>query len=807
MLGGSSSGRSWAGRAAGAAFALGASVAVFGAGAQGCLDRPVVPIKPGGSGVIATKIRVTRIDKVDLLLVVDNSASMADKQSELGRRIPLLVKELTAPDIDPVTTKAKFQAIADLHVGVLSSSLGSHGTSACAPSATNEHNNDHGHLMPRTDYAEKNGWVQPTDTGDPSPAACPTPVTASALSWVLDPKKDPSAQFQGPGGATQLQTAAACVVSSVREDGCGYEETWESMYHFLIDPQPYLSAEVKCTFGATGDACGTNKIEVKGQDDEVLKERKAFLRNDSLLAVVVLSDENDFSLKPAQLNWLPWGYGAGQMQRGWKACEGVPDDFEPETGAEYNDLHTKYGCFSCFENTADPGGNCGVPWAKDKLNNDPDGRNERGFHMIQRFGYNFLWSRQRYVDAFKNGTVPGINDKGELVGLPNPIFAGGFRTPDLIVVAGLVGVPLKLVQDPTTGAPKVLGPDDWDKIISGDLKKRDPHMVESIAPRTALGLPKYAGDRSIDPVNGGDRDVLEGDDLQYACIAKRSTVDKGTDCVGPNPEANNPLCATGGTQPYFKAYPGLRHLRILHDLGASGFAASLCNNTYAPAIQGIIDKLQTALNSQCFKSVLNPNAATGEVNCLILESLVGAEVEAGKAKCEDLPGYCTPGAAPCRVTGSNFPPLDPAVAAGQLNLPITVVDAKTGAATQERVQATVDGGNVYAIGSDKVKHLVCEMKQLIGRGVDPATTNSCLKDPAWKMASGDPAGGGWCYTTEPAVVGDACIKIGAPGTIRFEGNTEPKNGSEVFTLCFAGDAPTPTGSTSASVTKAYSEAP
>ncbi|MEO7095634.1 MAG: hypothetical protein ABI175_20420, partial [Polyangiales bacterium] len=604
------------------------------------------------------------------------------------------------------------------------------------------------------------------------------------------------------------------VVSSVKDDGCGYEETWESMYHFLVDPQPYLSAEVKCTFGATGDACGTNKIEVKGTDDEILKERKAFLRNDSLLAVIVLSDENDDSLKPAQLNWLPWGYGAGQMQRGWKACEGVPDDFEPETGAEYNDLHTKYGCFSCFENTADPGGNCGVPWAKDKVNNDPDDRNLRAFHQIQRFGYNFLWSRQRYVDAFKNGTVPGLNAEGALVGLPNPIFAGGFRTPDLIVVAGIVGVPLRLVAN-ADKTPKILSSDDWDKIISGDIAKRDPHMIESVAPRTALGLPKFSGDRKIDDPddaaktgNGGERDVTEGNDLQFACIAKRATTDKSNDCAGTNPETTNPLCGTGGTQPYFKAYPGLRHLRILHDLGASGFAASICSDTYAPAIQGIIDKLQAALNSQCFKSVLNPDPTTHEVSCLILESFTAAEVVGtGKTHCEDVPGYCTPGAAPCRVDNSSFPPLDPAIAAGQLNLPITVVDA-TGVAAQERVQATVEGGNVYAVGSDGVKHLICEMKQLIGRGVDPGTTKACLDDKEYKMAAGsDPAGGGWCYTTTPDVVGKNCIDGGNPGTIRFEGNTEPKNGSEVFTLCVAGEAPAPTGTTTASVSKSYSSAP
>ena len=93
-----------------------------------------------------------------------------------------------------------------------------------------------------------------------------------------------------------------------------------TMYHFLIEPMPYAKAEVKCTFGISGDACGSNKIEVTGLDEELLAQRKAFLRADSLLAVVVLSDENDASLKPAGLNWLPWGSANAKMLPGWAAC-------------------------------------------------------------------------------------------------------------------------------------------------------------------------------------------------------------------------------------------------------------------------------------------------------------------------------------------------------------------------------------------------------------------------------------------------------------------------------------------------------
>jgi len=708
----------------------------------------------------ATKIRVTRVDKVDLLLVVDNSLSMGDKQQKLAQEMPALIKALTNPDIDPKTGKPKWKPIADLHVGVISTSLGSHGTSACDPRVTNTHNDDRGHLLPR----EGEGVV-----------GCPVMTSATALSWAFDPRRTPGTMYSGAIGSVPMQTLSSCLVQSAGEDGCGYESTWESVYHFLIDPAPYASADVKCTFGSSGDACGNNKIEVKGIDSELIAQRNAFLRKDSLLAVIVISDENDASLKPASLNWLPWGYGQGQMQRGWEGCANVPDDFEPESAAEYNELHSKYSCFSCFENAANP--NCKSPWSLEKLNADIDGRNVRNFEMTRRFGYNFLWSRQRYVDGFSKAIAVGSDG----VTKANPIFAGGFRSSDLVIVSGIVGVPKVLVED--ASGPKLPTAGDWEKIV-GPSGKRDPHMIESIAPRITQGIKTFAGDRSIDDINGGDRDIADGDDLQYACIAKRA-IDKATiDCAGPDAATKNPLCDPGGKQPFLKAYPGLRHLRILKELGASAFVASICNESYRSAIDGIVQKMESVLSAQCLRSILYQNEATGEVNCLLFESLAADTID-GHARCEEVPGYCTPGATPCRRVGTDYPPVSAEAAASQLNLKIQVIQPD-GSAIDEKVQAQAIGGNVYATGSDGKRHLLCEMLQLAGGRVPAEETNACLHDPSYGETRMPSTGGGWCYSKDPVIVGDACIKNGAPGKMRFLGEVSLRKGSEVLTFCTDG---------------------
>jgi len=554
---------------------LAALVVACAAAATGCDQRSVVPLSSGGGGGWGAPPRTYRIDKLDLLFVVDNSISMADKQSELGRRIPELIASLTDPTPDPKTGRTS--NVVDIHVGVITSSLGSHGTSACAVEISNRANNDMAHLLPRSGEGGGTGFAAPSTGDTVTAAACPTPVTASPISWAFDPSA--SADYLGATGATQFGTAASCIVQSAREQGCGYEESLEAMYHFLIDPTPYQKAEVACTFGVSGDACGSNKIVVEGTDSILLAQRAAFLRPDSAVVIVHISDENDVSLKPAGLNWLPWGYGKGQMMRGWASCKSVPDSFEPETAADFMKLHNDYNCFSCFEKGDDP--NCKVPWATDPLNNDVDARNLRGFQMVQRFGYNFLWGRQRYVDGLTKSLV--MDKEFKLV--TNPLFAGGMRGPANIIFAAIAGVPPNLVSNPD-GTAKVLTAADWQK-IAGDTG-RDPHMIESIAPRA--GIPKYAGDRTVDPVNGGDRNISDGADLQYACIAPRTSTSSGNDCVGTSPHLRSPLCNSDGTQAYYKAYPGLRQLRVARDV--NGYAASICQPRLGDALKGLVTRLR-----------------------------------------------------------------------------------------------------------------------------------------------------------------------------------------------------------------------
>src|SRR6185369_11827920 len=76
----------------------GAAVLVAaGSMTAGCLRRPVTPATPQTTNVYINQIRQTGVDKIDLLFMIDNSISMADKQQILAEAVPVLVQRLIQP--------------------------------------------------------------------------------------------------------------------------------------------------------------------------------------------------------------------------------------------------------------------------------------------------------------------------------------------------------------------------------------------------------------------------------------------------------------------------------------------------------------------------------------------------------------------------------------------------------------------------------------------------------------------------------------------------------------------------------------
>jgi hypothetical protein len=547
----------------------------------------------GGSGGVPDPCHPTptkTTDKVDLLLTIDNSRTMADKQAILSLGVPELVGFFTNPscldpdgievanqpaqpsDPCPTGSARRFAPVRDLHIGIVSSSLGGHGADACTGTSIISEN-DKSHLLARTD---------PSGTSQ-----VPSYQSFGFLAW------DPDGQLQPPGEANQqaLVTSLQTMIGGVGEIGCGYESQLESWYRFLVDPNPYDTIYVQ-----------DSAAILDGTDDVLLAQRAAFLRSDSALIVLMATDENDCSTREggqyyfANLIYQPGSSNPYHLPKPRAACAIDPND---------------PCCRSCGQA---PGDGCSdnADDCDGSLSNLNDNVNLRCFDQKRRFGIDFLYPIDRYVTGM---TSLNVSDRDGNV-VPNPLFADpNGREPGMAYFAALVGVPWQdIARQNAMGQPDLIGGLSngspvgglqnacelqqngvWDVVV-GDLGQyvapEDPLMIESIEPRSGANpvtgdalAPPGAG-LLANPINGHEYSTPARSDLQYACIFP---LDQPRDCSDPTQigcdceDANNdnPLCQDGAgqfgtTQYYAKAYPGRRHLAVLEALGAQGIVGSIC---------------------------------------------------------------------------------------------------------------------------------------------------------------------------------------------------------------------------------------
>jgi hypothetical protein len=296
----------------------------------------------------------------------------------------------------------------------------------------------------------------------------------------------------------------------------------------------------------------------------------------------------------------------------------------------------------------------------------------RFFQPKRRFGVDPLFPITRYVNGLgfdgsgRPLTAPRVPNReaehpngGPYSGegnCTNPLFAAqlpasadkelcklplGGRDPSMVFFAAITGVPHQLLHfDPESAENSRLKDDDWEKIIGRDPLRYDfsgidPHMRESVEVR-----PELAG-KANDPIHGREWET-NGNDLQYACTfalkQKKPCTAAETDLCDCKPTSDSPVCdpADKGQQTRqqirAKAYPGIRHLAIAKSLGDNGIVSSICpmdttdsrptnlRYGYRPAVKVIVDRLKTALATQCLPRRLTP-FADGKTPCLLLEQL------------------------------------------------------------------------------------------------------------------------------------------------------------------------------------------
>jgi hypothetical protein len=249
--------------------------------ATGCLDRELKPLNPCLVSGVTRQVKITYVDKVDLLFMVDNSNSMAGEQASLREQFPRVVQVLTTGQRTDDTET--FPPVKDLHVGVVSSDMGIPGVNGfrnCSPDG-----GDDGRLL---NTPHPNASVGVACDGDYSQA-----------KWLSYTTGQDSARFANDVGC----------IANLGTEGCGYEEQLESPFKALWPSAASILGPDGTQIANPYHFISTSEEGLLGRGD---RDNQGFLRNDpaqglSLIAIVLVTDEEDCSvystdhLKPPEL--------------------------------------------------------------------------------------------------------------------------------------------------------------------------------------------------------------------------------------------------------------------------------------------------------------------------------------------------------------------------------------------------------------------------------------------------------------------------------------------------------------------------
>src|SRR5690606_4754465 len=307
------------------------------------------------------------VEGINLLLVVDDSISMEDKQQLLTRSLEGL--------------------------GLVALS--------CVPPEGNEGLNL---VVPSTDGTCPPNWSIHSVLPAVNSAAVISSSLAAAGACV---EEDDRAHPVVPPNPNQNPFAYLEQVGAVGSDGCGYEAPLEAMYRFLVDPRPPKETHVIETVEGP-------RLTFEGVDEELLELRKRFLSPYSSVLVVILTDEDDCSLGRAEEAALL--SRTETLHRGNSVCATDPQSACCRSCATIEDEPPE-GCPSIPQ---DPLCSVSPTWSEAE-----DPLHLRCVDQKRRFGRDYLFPVQRYVDAL---TDPSLVDE-DGVEFENPLFAAG-RSPD-----------------------------------------------------------------------------------------------------------------------------------------------------------------------------------------------------------------------------------------------------------------------------------------------------------------------------------------------------------------------------------------
>ncbi len=211
----------------------------------GCMGRDLVRIDPKTESYVLEEMQVQEFVGVDVLVIVDNSRSMAAEQSMLRDAFPDLITTILNPPIDPDTGKRVHAPVRDLHIGVVSTDMGVGGydVQTCDEPMVGD-----------------DGVLQHTPRGSSCAPSYPT-----FLSYSIGETEEPNIDM-----VTAMSNDFGCI-AVLGTQGCGFEQQLEAGWKALM------------VHSQTGGA------------------NAGFLRPDTILTILFVTDEEDCSTQDTSL--------------------------------------------------------------------------------------------------------------------------------------------------------------------------------------------------------------------------------------------------------------------------------------------------------------------------------------------------------------------------------------------------------------------------------------------------------------------------------------------------------------------------
>ncbi len=230
------------------------------------------PFQPCAPTPAVSTLTYSVVDSVDLLFVIDDSSSMGVEQALLAEELPRLLRIVATGDVDEdgdTLDPGDFDGVRDLHVGVITTDMGTAGqvVPTCADADLGD-----------------DGLLQNEGRSGGCDASYPRILTFGA-------ERDPE----------RLARDLACV-ASVGTAGCGIEQPLEAVLKALtpVEAQAWTSPSF-APVGAPGAPEGLAAPVFRATQPHGDRENAGFAREGSVLAIVLVSDENDCSILDPEL--------------------------------------------------------------------------------------------------------------------------------------------------------------------------------------------------------------------------------------------------------------------------------------------------------------------------------------------------------------------------------------------------------------------------------------------------------------------------------------------------------------------------